>query len=121
LARNQTSVAGGRYGLDTLKVALDLTASGKTDAILFGPLNKSSLHMAGMRCSDELHWFAEQIGCKGTSCEFTVIDGLWTSQGEVSRAVKKRPESHYNNTCERSDQADRRRMASKRHPASAHR
>lgn len=78
--RGKTSVAGGRYSLDTLKVALDLTTSEKTDGILFGPLNKSSLHMAGMTCSDELHWFAEQLDCQGTFCEFNVMDGLWTSR-----------------------------------------
>ena len=78
--RRQTSIAGGRYSLETLKLALQLTMSGKTDAIMFGPLNKSSLHMAGMRCNDELHWFAEQIGYRGLFCEFNVMDGLWTSR-----------------------------------------
>lgn len=79
-ARKQSSIAGGRYSLDTLKLALDLTVSGRTDAILFGPLNKSSLHMAGMNCEDELHWFVEQIGYQGPVCEFNVLDGLWTSR-----------------------------------------
>ncbi len=78
--RGQSSAAGGRYSLDTLKIALDLTMSRRTDAILFGPLNKSSLHLAGMMCADELHWFAEQIGYDGVICEFNVLDGLWTSR-----------------------------------------
>jgi 4-hydroxythreonine-4-phosphate dehydrogenase len=89
--RGQTSIAGGRYTLDTLKVALDVTLAGKTDAIMFAPLNKSSLHMAGMTCADELHWFAEQIGYQGPMCEFNAMDGLWTSRVTSHVALKDVP------------------------------
>lgn len=78
--RSEASVVGGRYSLDTLEVALRLTAIGTTDAILFGPLNKTSLHMAGMAHSDELHWFAEYLDFHGPFCEFNVLDNLWTSR-----------------------------------------
>ncbi|MEX5343809.1 4-hydroxythreonine-4-phosphate dehydrogenase PdxA [Pseudomonas sp. I2] len=78
--RSEASVIGGRYSLDTLAVALALTQDGRTDAILFGPLNKTSLHMAGMGHSDELHWFAERLGFAGPFCEFNVLDELWTSR-----------------------------------------
>ncbi|MGH9356090.1 MAG: 4-hydroxythreonine-4-phosphate dehydrogenase PdxA, partial [Terriglobia bacterium] len=44
------------------------------------PLNKSSLHMAGMTSADELHWFAGQLGYRGPVCEFNVMDGFWTSR-----------------------------------------
>ena len=80
LPRSEASVVGGRYSLDTLAVALDLTRTGRTDAILFGPLNKTSLHMAGMAHSDELHWFAEYLDFNGPFCEFNVLDDLWTSR-----------------------------------------
>jgi 4-hydroxythreonine-4-phosphate dehydrogenase len=89
--RGQTSIAGGRYTLDTLKVALDVTLAGKTDAIMFAPLNKSSLHMAGMTCADELHWFAEQIGYQGPMCEFNAMDGLWTSRVTSHAALRDVP------------------------------
>lgn len=78
--RSEASVAGGRYSLDTLEVALRLTESGTTDALLFGPLNKTSLHMAGMGHNDELHWFAELLDFRGPFCEFNVLDNLWTSR-----------------------------------------
>jgi 4-hydroxythreonine-4-phosphate dehydrogenase len=78
--RAVATVKGGRYCLDTLAVALDQTSAGATDAVLFGPLNKSSMHMAGMAHNDELHWFAERLGCAGPFCEFNVLDGLWTSR-----------------------------------------
>ena len=78
--RSEASVIGGRYSLDTLEKALRLTESGVTHAVLFGPLNKTSLHMAGMAHSDELHWFAELLGYDGPFCEFNVLDNLWTSR-----------------------------------------
>src|SRR5579875_1539576 len=86
--RRQSSVAGGRYSLDTLKLALDLTRAGKTDVMMFGPLNKSSLHLAGMAYSDELQWFAAQIGYRGPFCEFNVVDGLWTARVTSHVALK---------------------------------
>lgn len=79
-ARSEASAIGGRYSLDTLEVALRLTEAGTTDAVLFGPLNKTSLHMAGMAHSDELHWFAELLDFHGPFCEFNVLDNLWTSR-----------------------------------------
>ncbi|BEO22626.1 4-hydroxythreonine-4-phosphate dehydrogenase PdxA [Serratia marcescens] len=71
---------GGRYSLATLKVAIRLTKAGGTDAVLFGPLNNTSLHMAGMAHSDELHWFAELLDFHGRFCKFNVLDNLWTSR-----------------------------------------
>jgi 4-hydroxythreonine-4-phosphate dehydrogenase len=78
--RGLATAKGGRYSLDTLAVALGLAQNGATDAILFGPLNKNSLHLAGMQHNDELHWFAEKLGHTGPFCEFNVLDGLWTSR-----------------------------------------
>jgi 4-hydroxythreonine-4-phosphate dehydrogenase len=78
--RAVATVKGGRYCLDTLAIALDQTSAGATDAVLFGPLNKSSMHLAGMAHNDELHWFAERLGCPAPFCEFNVLDGLWTSR-----------------------------------------
>ena len=78
--RNASSAAGGRYCLDTLALGLQAVQHGHADAMLFAPLNKHSLHLAGMHTSDELHWFAEQLGYQGPFCEFNVLDGLWTSR-----------------------------------------
>jgi 4-hydroxythreonine-4-phosphate dehydrogenase len=89
--RRKSTSKGGRYCLDTLALALELTQRGTTDAILFGPLNKSSLHMAGMSHNDELHWFAHQLGHTGPFCEFNVLDGLWTSRVTSHVALKDVP------------------------------
>ncbi len=76
----ESTAKGGRYCLDTLAMALKAVEGGICDAILFAPLNKHSLHEAGMGTSDELHWFVEQLGFDGPVCEFNVLDGLWTSR-----------------------------------------
>ncbi|WP_444634973.1 4-hydroxythreonine-4-phosphate dehydrogenase PdxA [Cupriavidus oxalaticus] len=89
--RGASSAEGGRYSLGTLSLALGLAQSGQADSILFGPLNKSSLHAAGMDHSDELHWFAEQLGYHGAFCEFNVLDGLWTSRVTSHVALKDVP------------------------------
>ncbi|SFV12939.1 4-hydroxythreonine-4-phosphate dehydrogenase PdxA [Pseudoduganella namucuonensis] len=89
--RRVATEKGGRYSLDTLDVALDLTRRGVTDAILFGPLNKSSLHLAGMAHSDELHWFAEKLDYHGPFCEFNVLDRLWTSRVTSHVALSRVP------------------------------
>lgn len=86
--RSVATVKGGRYSLDTLSVALELTQKGTTDAILFGPLNKNSLHQAGMGHNDELHWFAEKLGHTGAFCEFNVLDNMWTSRVTSHIALK---------------------------------
>lgn len=78
--RGVASAKGGRYCLGTLSLALEATRQGLTDAILFAPLNKHSLHQAGMHTSDELHWFAGELGFKGPVSEFNVLGGLWTSR-----------------------------------------
>ncbi|WP_270936193.1 4-hydroxythreonine-4-phosphate dehydrogenase PdxA [Falsiroseomonas oryzae] len=78
IPRGQSSAAGGRHALATLRECLGLAQRGVVDGICFAPLNKSSLHAAQMGHPDELHWFAEVLGHKGAHSEFNVLDGLWT-------------------------------------------
>jgi 4-hydroxythreonine-4-phosphate dehydrogenase len=87
--RAVATTQGGRYCLDTLARAVEITQRGEADAILFAPLNKSALHAAGMHTSDELHWFAQQLGFDGPVCEFNVLDGLWTSRVTSHIALKE--------------------------------
>ena len=87
-ARAQASAQGGRYCLDTLARALAATRDDEADAILFAPLNKTSLHEAGMGTADELHWFVRQLGFDGPVTEFNVLDDLWTSRVTSHIALK---------------------------------
>ncbi len=78
--RAESSVAGGKYSLATLERCLRLTEAGITDAMVYAPVNKNSLHRAGMAHSDELRWLAELLGHTGPVCELNTMDGLWTSR-----------------------------------------
>ncbi|TMV77801.1 4-hydroxythreonine-4-phosphate dehydrogenase PdxA, partial [Thioclava sp. BHET1] len=79
-ARAQASAEGGAHCLATLGLGLDLVSDRKADALVFAPLNKASLHLAGMAQSDELHWFADRLGHNGSVSEINVMEGLWTSR-----------------------------------------
>jgi 4-hydroxythreonine-4-phosphate dehydrogenase len=79
---------GGRYSLDAFKKALALTLAKRTHAMLFAPVNKTSLHLAGMETSDEMEWFARQLDYSGAFCEFNVLDELWTSRVTSHMALK---------------------------------
>jgi 4-hydroxythreonine-4-phosphate dehydrogenase len=78
--RATASAASGRYIFETLRIALDLARKGEVDAICVAPLNKTSLHLAGMTHEDELRWFAAELGFTGPTSELNVLDELWTSR-----------------------------------------
>ncbi|EKS70207.1 MULTISPECIES: 4-hydroxythreonine-4-phosphate dehydrogenase PdxA [Caballeronia] len=79
---------GGRYSLEAFKQALAMTRANRTQAMLFAPVNKTSLHMAGMETNDEMEWFARQLDYSGAFCEFNVLDELWTSRVTSHIALK---------------------------------
>ncbi len=76
--RGRSSAEGGAHAMDALRACLALAQAGTVDGICFAPLNKASLHMAGMGHPDELHWFAQVLGHQSAHSEFNVLDGLWT-------------------------------------------
>ena len=84
----QATAEGGRYCLETIQIALDLTLEGRTDAVCFAPLNKTAMHLAGMTESDELHWCARRIGFDGYFCELNVLKELWTARVTSHVAIK---------------------------------
>ncbi len=78
--RGEATAESGQYILATFRKALDLARDGKVDALCFAPLNKTSLHLAGMRHEDELRWFADELGYRGPTSELNVLDELWTAR-----------------------------------------
>jgi 4-hydroxy-L-threonine phosphate dehydrogenase PdxA len=78
--RANVSKASGARCIHQLKRALKLVQAGEVDAIVFGPLNKSSLKKAGMTEEDELRWFAKQLDFKGTTSEINIAGELWTGR-----------------------------------------
>ncbi|KAL2863344.1 pyridoxal phosphate PdxA-domain-containing protein [Aspergillus lucknowensis] len=78
--RGEVSKASGARSIHQLKRALKLVQAGEIDAIVFAPLNKSSLKLAGMTEEDELRWFANQLDFKGVTSEINIAGPLWTGR-----------------------------------------
>ncbi|KAI5920878.1 hypothetical protein F4810DRAFT_680869 [Camillea tinctor] len=80
IPRAQISKEAGERSMHQLRRALNMVLEGDIDAIVFAPLNKSSLKLAGMNEEDELRWFAKHLNYEGTTSEINIIDGLWTAR-----------------------------------------
>ncbi|WP_243844359.1 4-hydroxythreonine-4-phosphate dehydrogenase PdxA [Salinibacterium sp. ZJ454] len=91
----QVSVEAGARVMHQLTRALQLANDGKIDAIVFTPLNKTSLKLAGMNHEDELRWFAHELGHTGVTSELNVLEDLTTARvtshipiSEVAQHIK---------------------------------
>lgn len=96
-AKSEVSKSNGARCLYQLKRALKLVQAGEIDGIVFAPLNKSSLKLAGMTEEDELRWFAKQLEFKGTTSEINIAGPLWTGRvtshiglGEVAKRINQK-------------------------------
>lgn len=79
-ALSQSSEASGRAALRSLLIAAEAARAEQVHGIVFAPLNKHSLRLAGMTQEDELRLLAERLGVNGFVCEFNITGGLWTSR-----------------------------------------
>lgn len=78
LARS-TELAG-RAALRSLLRAAEAAHRRQLDGIVFAPLNKHSLRLAGMTHEDELRLLADRFQVSDFVCEFNITGGLWTSR-----------------------------------------
>jgi 4-hydroxythreonine-4-phosphate dehydrogenase len=70
--------------------AMKLWREGSIDALVFAPLNKTSLKKAGMTEEDELRWFAKQLRFDGTTSEINIAGpALWTARVTSHVGVEK--------------------------------
>ena len=76
----ECSEAAGQAALDALTAATRLAREGAVQGIVYAPLNKHSLRLAGMQEEDELRYMQELFGVRGFTCEFNITEGLWTSR-----------------------------------------
>lgn len=80
ISLSRVTKAAGERSMHQLRRAIHLARTGQVDAIVFAPLNKSSLKMAGMNEEDELRWFAKQLDFPGTTSEINISGDLWTAR-----------------------------------------
>jgi 4-hydroxythreonine-4-phosphate dehydrogenase len=76
----QSTAAAGRAALRGLELAADAARARQVQGIVFAPLNKHSLRLAGMTQEDELRFLAERLDVPGFVCEFNITGSLWTSR-----------------------------------------
>ncbi|KAL1854050.1 hypothetical protein Daus18300_011548 [Diaporthe australafricana] len=85
----ETSKSAGQRTIHQLRRAVELARNGQVDAIVFAPLNKSSLKAAGMHEEDELRWFAKQLSFTGTTSEINICGDLWTARVTSHVGIEK--------------------------------
>lgn len=78
--RGEVCEASGARCIYQLKRGLKMVKANEIDAIVFAPMNKSSLKLAGMTEEDELRWFAKQLEFTGTTSEINIAGPLWTAR-----------------------------------------
>ena len=76
----KVSAEVGQYVLGCLSKAIETWQARKIDAIVFAPLNKQAMKLAGMKQLDELHYFADLLGHQGRVLEINICGKLWTSR-----------------------------------------
>ena len=78
--RAESTAQAGVAALRALELASSAAQAGKVQGIVFAPLNKHSLRLAGMAQEDELRYLAERLAVPGFVCEFNITGALWTSR-----------------------------------------
>ncbi len=78
--RAESTAEAGRASLRALELAAAAARAGQVQGIVFAPLNKHSLRLAGMQQEDELRYLAERLAVPGFVCEFNITGALWTSR-----------------------------------------
>ena len=74
------SPAAGLYALRSLQAAVTAVKAGALDALVYAPLNKHAMNLAGFSKIDEMHYLASLFDCKGFYSELNQLDDLWTSR-----------------------------------------
>nr|WP_240980189.1 4-hydroxythreonine-4-phosphate dehydrogenase PdxA [Ramlibacter agri] len=74
------SVPAGAVALQGLAWAAEAAQRGVVDGIVYAPLNKHSLRLAGMAEEDELRFLQACFSGRGFVCEFNITGALWTSR-----------------------------------------
>lgn len=87
--RRQETQQGGARCMYQFKRGLQLWRENKIDALVFAPLNKTSLKKAGMTEEDELRWLAKQLEFDGTTSEINIAGPLWTARVTSHVGIEK--------------------------------
>jgi 4-hydroxythreonine-4-phosphate dehydrogenase len=76
----QISAAAGREVLDTLAGLAEQAQAGKIGGIVYAPLNKQAMKLAGHVAGDELDFFNQHLTPKTRTGEINILGEIWTSR-----------------------------------------
>jgi 4-hydroxythreonine-4-phosphate dehydrogenase len=76
----QVSEISGKYQLECLTRGLELCTRGVVDSMVFAPLNKEAMHLAGLEHEDESGLFLDVLEHKGDFGLLNTLGNLWTSR-----------------------------------------
>jgi len=76
----KATAAAGAFVLRSLELAVGTLERGEIDALVYAPLNKQAMRLAGSKHPDELRFFADLLGFAGPVSEINISGGLWTSR-----------------------------------------
>ncbi|MCX5910036.1 MAG: 4-hydroxythreonine-4-phosphate dehydrogenase PdxA [Deltaproteobacteria bacterium] len=75
----EVNARAGQACLQYLELAITQAMEGKADAVIFAPLNKQAMHLAGSPHKSQLAFIAHLTKADRTG-EINVLDNLWTSR-----------------------------------------
>lgn len=70
----------GREALDNLGFLLDAARDGRVDGVVYAPMNKNALRLAGLIGEDELDFAMARLEYGGSTGELNLLDRLWTAR-----------------------------------------
>jgi 4-hydroxythreonine-4-phosphate dehydrogenase len=74
------AAAAGREVLDTLALLCGQVRAGEIDGIVYAPLNKQAMRLAGHAAGDELDFFNQGLRPTGRTGEINILGEVWTSR-----------------------------------------
>lgn len=74
------SAESGAYVLDSLRNVAEAVRHGVVDGVLYCPLNKQAMALAGHEALDELHFFKQLLGVSSFCSELNNQGMLWTTR-----------------------------------------
>ncbi len=76
----RATIASGRAVLSSLALAANAARSGVIDGLVFAPLNKHAMRIAGLAHEDEMRFLQHALDVTGFVTEFNITGALWTSR-----------------------------------------
>lgn len=80
LPLSRVSADAGREVLDTWRFVLEAGRRGVVDGIVYAPLNKQAMQLAGHQSAEELDFFVRELRFDGPCGEINILGDLWTSR-----------------------------------------